>query len=81
MPSSAKVVTNGIATIGVLSVDKDFGDFVEVDKAYWNKEVAPFVGERVCRLFSCYPFPDITFRSIPRAAITASAWVLNAANS
>ncbi len=43
------MVENGIQTIGVLAVDKDFGDFVEVDKAYWNKEVAPFVGERVCR--------------------------------
>ncbi len=81
VPSSAKLVKNGIKTIGVLSVDKDFGDFVEVDKAYWNKEVASFVGERVCRLFSCYPFPDILLRSIPRAVITASAWVLNAANS
>ncbi|PBK79625.1 hypothetical protein ARMGADRAFT_1092949 [Armillaria gallica] len=46
VPSSAKVVKNGIKTIGVLAVDKDFGDFIEVDKAYWNKEVAPFVGER-----------------------------------
>ncbi|PBK92553.1 hypothetical protein ARMGADRAFT_1080615, partial [Armillaria gallica] len=52
VPSSAKVVKNGIKTIGVLAVDKDFGDFIEVDKAYWNKEVAPFVGERVCRLSS-----------------------------
>ncbi|PBK89739.1 hypothetical protein ARMGADRAFT_1083185 [Armillaria gallica] len=46
VPSSAKVVKNGIKTIGVLAINKDFGDFIKVDKAYWNKEVAPFVGER-----------------------------------
>lgn len=50
VPSSAKAVKNGIKTIGVLAVDKDFGNFIEVDKSYWNKEVAPFVGERVSRL-------------------------------
>ncbi|KAK0215968.1 hypothetical protein EDD85DRAFT_962531 [Armillaria nabsnona] len=46
VPSSAKVVKNGIKTIGVLAINKDFGKFVEVDKAYWNKEVAPFMGEQ-----------------------------------
>ncbi len=50
VPSSATVVTNGIKSIGVLVVDKDFGDFVEIDKSYWSKAVAPFVGERV-RIF------------------------------
>ncbi|KAK0224835.1 hypothetical protein EDD85DRAFT_959076 [Armillaria nabsnona] len=45
VPSSAKVVRNGIESIGVLVVDKDFGNFVEVDKSYWSKEVAPFVGD------------------------------------
>ncbi|PBK79011.1 hypothetical protein ARMGADRAFT_1112034, partial [Armillaria gallica] len=42
----AKVVRNGIKKIGVLIVNKDFGDFVEVDNSYWSKAVAPFVGER-----------------------------------
>ncbi|PBK96024.1 hypothetical protein ARMGADRAFT_1077535 [Armillaria gallica] len=46
VPSSAKVVGNGVKSIGVLVVDKDFGDFVEVDKSYWSKAVVPFVGER-----------------------------------
>ncbi len=38
---------NGVKSICVLVVDKDFGEFVEVDKSYWSKSVAPFVGERV----------------------------------
>ncbi|PBK94599.1 hypothetical protein ARMGADRAFT_1078483 [Armillaria gallica] len=42
VPSSAKVVSNGVQSVGVLVVDNDFGDFVEVDKSYWSKEVAPF---------------------------------------
>ncbi|PBK91217.1 hypothetical protein ARMGADRAFT_1082001 [Armillaria gallica] len=46
VPSSANVVENRIKSIGVLVVDRDFGNFVEVDKSYWSKEVAPFVGER-----------------------------------
>ncbi|PBK82659.1 hypothetical protein ARMGADRAFT_1090113 [Armillaria gallica] len=46
VPSSAKVVRNGVKCIGVLVVDNNFGDFVEIDKSYWSKEVAPFVGER-----------------------------------
>ncbi|PBK77616.1 hypothetical protein ARMSODRAFT_1010266 [Armillaria solidipes] len=46
VPASAKEVKNGVKNIGVLTVDRDFGDFVEVDEGYWNKEVAPFVGER-----------------------------------
>ncbi|PBK79150.1 hypothetical protein ARMGADRAFT_1041004 [Armillaria gallica] len=45
VPSSARVVTNGVKSIGVLVIDQDFGDFVEVDKSYWSKAVAPFVGE------------------------------------
>ncbi|KAK0447526.1 hypothetical protein EV421DRAFT_1900907 [Armillaria borealis] len=43
VPASAKEVENGIKSIGVLAVDRDFRDFVEVDKAYWNKEVSTFV--------------------------------------
>ncbi len=50
VPSLAMVVKDGIKSLGVLVVDKDFGDFVEVDKSYWSKAVAPFVGERV-RIF------------------------------
>ncbi|KAK0236851.1 hypothetical protein EDD85DRAFT_952791 [Armillaria nabsnona] len=46
VPSSATMVKNGIKSIGVLVVDKDFGDFIEVDKSYWSKAVALFVGER-----------------------------------
>ncbi|KAK0477662.1 hypothetical protein IW261DRAFT_1566004 [Armillaria novae-zelandiae] len=41
-----KAIRGGIKSIGVLVVDKDFGQFVEVDKAFWNKEVAPFMGEQ-----------------------------------
>ncbi len=57
VPLSAKVVKNGIKTIGILTIDKDFGEFIEVDKAYWNKEVAPFVGEWVC----CFIFFVMSF--------------------
>ncbi|KAK0236999.1 hypothetical protein EDD85DRAFT_952993 [Armillaria nabsnona] len=46
VPSSAKVIKNGLKSIGILEVEEDFGDFVKVDGRYWNKEVAPFVGER-----------------------------------
>ncbi|KAK0431144.1 hypothetical protein EV421DRAFT_1743352 [Armillaria borealis] len=45
VPPSAKQLENSIESIGVLKVDKDFGKFVEVDGRYWNKDVAPFVGE------------------------------------
>ncbi|PBK93337.1 hypothetical protein ARMGADRAFT_1030001 [Armillaria gallica] len=37
---------NGLKSIGILEVKEDFGDFVKVDDHYWNKEVAPFVGEQ-----------------------------------
>ncbi|KAK0229060.1 hypothetical protein EDD85DRAFT_794181 [Armillaria nabsnona] len=46
IPSSAKEIKNGIKSIGVLKVEKDFSNFVQVDGRYWNKDVAPFVGER-----------------------------------
>ncbi|KAK0222657.1 hypothetical protein EDD85DRAFT_796187 [Armillaria nabsnona] len=46
VPLTVKALKNGIESIGVLKVDKDFGDFVEVDNRYWSKSVAPFVGER-----------------------------------
>ncbi|PBK59853.1 hypothetical protein ARMSODRAFT_1027050 [Armillaria solidipes] len=45
VPPSAKQIKNGIESIGVLKVDKDFGKFIEVDGRYWNKDVAPFIGE------------------------------------
>ncbi|KAK0421584.1 hypothetical protein EV421DRAFT_1747224 [Armillaria borealis] len=48
VPPSAKQVKNGIESIGVLKVDKDFGNFVEVDGRYWNKDVAPRRGSH-CR--------------------------------
>ncbi len=51
VPSTAKAVRNGVKSIGVLKVAQDFGEFVEVDKSYWSKAVAPFVGERVSALF------------------------------
>ncbi len=46
-PSSVKIVGNGVKSIGVLIVNKDFSDFVEVDKSYWSKAVAPFMGKQV----------------------------------
>ncbi|KAK0235571.1 hypothetical protein EDD85DRAFT_955151 [Armillaria nabsnona] len=45
VPLSAKVIKNSLKSIGVLEVEEDFGDFVKVDSRYWNKEVAPFMGE------------------------------------
>ncbi|KAK0472948.1 hypothetical protein IW261DRAFT_1423928 [Armillaria novae-zelandiae] len=46
MPNeSFKVLANGIAHIGVLEVEEDYGCFVKVDSRLWNKEVAVFVGE------------------------------------
>ncbi len=54
VPSSAKVVKNGVKSIGILVVDKDFGNFMEVDKSYWSKEVAPFVGEQVSTFSSLF---------------------------
>ncbi len=81
VPASAKVVENGIKTIGVLTVNKDFGEFVEVDKAYWNKEVASFVGERVCRfIFSVMLFLMSLFLSILRVVTIANAWARNVAS-
>ncbi|KAK0472847.1 hypothetical protein IW261DRAFT_1424003 [Armillaria novae-zelandiae] len=45
MPNeSFKAVANGIAHIGVLEVEEDYGRFVKVDSRLWNKEVAVFVG-------------------------------------
>ncbi|KAK0477058.1 hypothetical protein IW261DRAFT_1566522 [Armillaria novae-zelandiae] len=46
VPSDYKAVKDGLKTISVLVVSRDFGKFVEVDKALWNKKVAPFVGEQ-----------------------------------
>ncbi|SJL16890.1 uncharacterized protein ARMOST_20420 [Armillaria ostoyae] len=46
VPSTAKAIKSGLESIGALEVEVDFGDFVQVDGCYWNKEVAPFVGER-----------------------------------
>ncbi|KAK0506406.1 hypothetical protein EDD18DRAFT_1342707 [Armillaria luteobubalina] len=55
VPSSYKAVKNGLKSIGVLVVSRDFGDFVEVDKALWNKKIAPFVGEQyVKQCDQCY---------------------------
>ncbi|PBK80349.1 hypothetical protein ARMGADRAFT_1092315 [Armillaria gallica] len=54
--STAKAVRNGIKSIGVLKVNQDFDDFVEIDKSYWSKAVMPFVGERyttACDHFQC----------------------------
>ncbi|KAK0238234.1 hypothetical protein EDD85DRAFT_952416 [Armillaria nabsnona] len=48
-PSKLLPVTLGISGEGfgekVPSSAKDFGAFVEVDKSYWSKAIAPFVGE------------------------------------
>ncbi|KAK0466553.1 hypothetical protein IW261DRAFT_1426825 [Armillaria novae-zelandiae] len=48
MPNeSFKVLANGIAHIGILEVEEDYGCFVKVDSHLWNKEVAAFIGERI----------------------------------
>ncbi|KAK0494660.1 hypothetical protein EDD18DRAFT_1355400 [Armillaria luteobubalina] len=49
VPTDLRPIKNGLKSIGVLVVSKDFGNFVEVDKALWNKKVAPFVGELALR--------------------------------
>ncbi|PBK80330.1 hypothetical protein ARMGADRAFT_1092343 [Armillaria gallica] len=46
VPSTAKAVNHSITSIGVLKVDKDFSEFIEVNKSYWSKAIVPFVGER-----------------------------------
>ncbi|KAK0491745.1 hypothetical protein EDD18DRAFT_1416066 [Armillaria luteobubalina] len=46
VPADYRAVQNGLKSIGVLVVSRDFGEFVEVDKALWNKKIAPFVGEQ-----------------------------------
>ncbi len=57
VPPLAKAIKNGLKSIGVLEVKEDLGEFVKVDGRYWNKEVAPFVGEQVSNisLFSIQP--------------------------
>ncbi|KAK0503603.1 hypothetical protein EDD18DRAFT_1346468 [Armillaria luteobubalina] len=55
VPADLKAVKDGVKSIGVLVVSRDFGGFVEVDKALWNKKVAPFVGEQyVKQCDQCY---------------------------
>ncbi len=62
VPPSAKAIKNGLKSIGVLEVEEDFGDFVKVDGRYWDKEVAPFVGERVSNVcIFLYPAVDLVF--------------------
>ena len=62
VPPLAKVIKNGLKSIGVVEVEEDFGDFVKVDGRYWNKEVAPFVGERVSNVcIFLYPAVDLVF--------------------
>ncbi|KAK0194802.1 hypothetical protein F5146DRAFT_1132197 [Armillaria mellea] len=39
-------VNHGVESIVVLVVEEDLGDFVKVNGQLWNKQVAPFVGER-----------------------------------
>ncbi|KAK0503617.1 hypothetical protein EDD18DRAFT_1344457 [Armillaria luteobubalina] len=65
VPADYKAVKNRLKSIGVLVISKDFGDFVEVDKALWNKKVAPFVGEQVHYLFILLAsFPYRLFKTI-----------------
>ncbi|KAK0437781.1 hypothetical protein EV421DRAFT_1738744 [Armillaria borealis] len=45
IPSTAKPIKNGLKSISVLVVEEDYGKFVKVDGQYWNKDVAPFIGE------------------------------------
>ncbi|KAK0476593.1 hypothetical protein IW261DRAFT_1421349 [Armillaria novae-zelandiae] len=64
VPADYMVVRDGVKTIGVLVISRDFGDFMEVDKALWNKKVAPFVGEQYvkpcdqyhCKKTHCHKF-------------------------
>ncbi|PBK89505.1 hypothetical protein ARMGADRAFT_1083492 [Armillaria gallica] len=35
-----QAIKDGIKSIGVLKVDKDFGNFVQVDGRYWSKDIA-----------------------------------------
>lgn len=51
VPKDLQSVDDGIESIGVLVVEEDLGDFVQVDGRLWNKQVAPFVGERVSLFF------------------------------
>ncbi|KAK0184129.1 hypothetical protein F5146DRAFT_1145771 [Armillaria mellea] len=46
VPKVFQPVNDGIKSIGVLVVEEDLGDFIKVDGRLWNKQVAPFVGER-----------------------------------
>ncbi len=52
--STTKAIQNGIKSISVFKVDKEFGEFMEVDKSYWTKAVMPFIGEQVNVLFMCF---------------------------
>ncbi|KAK0476514.1 hypothetical protein IW261DRAFT_1421806 [Armillaria novae-zelandiae] len=45
VPKNLKPMEDGLKNIRVLVVSRDFGQFIEVDDALWNKSVAPFVGE------------------------------------
>ncbi|PBK91175.1 hypothetical protein ARMGADRAFT_1081946 [Armillaria gallica] len=53
VPSTAEAVNHGIKSIGILKVDKNFGEFMEVDKSYWSKAVALFIGEWYTTAFKC----------------------------
>ncbi|KAK0197661.1 hypothetical protein F5146DRAFT_1156390 [Armillaria mellea] len=46
VPQDFQAIDDGVESIGVLVVEEDFGNFVKVDGRLWNKQVAPFVGER-----------------------------------
>ncbi|KAK0467396.1 hypothetical protein IW261DRAFT_1574221 [Armillaria novae-zelandiae] len=50
VPAGYKAIPNGLKSIGILVVSQDFGNFIEVDKALWNKKVAPFIGEQYVQL-------------------------------
>ncbi|KAK0244873.1 hypothetical protein EDD85DRAFT_946177 [Armillaria nabsnona] len=56
VPSITKAIKNGLKSIGVLEVEEDFGNFMKVDGHYWNKEVAPFVGERYTKPYTLNAF-------------------------
>ncbi|KAK0496341.1 hypothetical protein EDD18DRAFT_1353085 [Armillaria luteobubalina] len=55
VPADYKAVQNGLKSIGVLVILRDFGKFIKVDKALWNKKIVPFVGEQyVKQCDQCY---------------------------
>lgn len=79
-PASAVAISSTSKTIGVLYIDKDFGEFVEVDGRYWRKDVASFIGEKVNSAFYCQdPFSEVFSTPSPVSSVKGRG--LNAGSS